>query len=191
MPAPLAEEASLNVLWVGYGKMGRPMCDRVAAAGHRVSVLDAGAAQRGAAAANGLAVVTDPAAAAAEADVLVTSLPDDAAARDVLVSGSGVLTRCRHGALLIETSTISAGASRAIARTAAAVRVAYARAPVSGMVGAAANGLLSSFLSGSDDALKRLANWASRCCSVPRSSRCSRRPRAWGWASSTTSPTAS
>lgn len=144
----------MNVLWVGYGKMGRPMADRVAAAGHRVSVLDAGAAQRDAAVANGLAVVVSPAA-AAEADVIVTSLPDDAAARDALVSGSGVLAHSRNGALLIETSMISVGASRAIARTAEAGGIAYARAPVSGTVGAAATGSLSSFVSGPNDALRR------------------------------------
>jgi len=156
MPAPLVEGASLNVLWVGYGKMGRPMCSRVAAAGHRVTVLDAGAAQRDGAAANGLAVAAGPAA-AAEADVVVASLPDDAATRDALASGSGVLAHCRNGALLIETSTISVGASRAVARAAEAGGVAYARAPVSGTVGAAAAGSLSSFVSGPGNVLRRAA----------------------------------
>ena len=38
----------MNVLWIGYGKMGERMCDCVAT-GHSVKVLDSGAAQRSAA----------------------------------------------------------------------------------------------------------------------------------------------
>ena len=146
----------MNILWIGHGKMGEPMCGRVAAAGHDVSILDAGAAQRAAVVARGLPLVEDPASAAAAADVIVTSLPHDNACRGVLASSEGVLAHARDGAVLVETSTISVAASQAIAQAASARGVAYLRAPVSGTIGAAGTGSLSTFVSGPADVLERV-----------------------------------
>lgn len=161
MPALLDDDVGGNtplaVLWVGYGKMGRPMCDRVAAASHRVSVIDTGASQREDAAKSGLMVVDDAQNAAASTDVIVTSLPHDHAFREVLVGSSGLLAACRRGTVLIDTSTISVQASREVSEAAASGGIAYVRAPVSGTVVAAANGSLSSFVSGPDEALARAA----------------------------------
>jgi len=118
----------MKVLWIGYGKMGEPMCGRVVEAGHQVSVLDNGPAQRAAAKARGLSLVGDTGGAAAEADAIVTSLPNDAAACSVLAGAGSVLAQARAGSILIETSTISVGASLAIAEAAAARGAVYVRA---------------------------------------------------------------
>jgi len=160
----------MKVLWIGYGKMGEPMCGRVVEAGHQVSVLDNGPAQRAAAMARGLSLVGDTGGAAAAAEAIVTSLPNDAAARSVLAGAGSVLAQARAGSILIETSTISVAASRAIAEAAAARGAVYARAPVSGTVGAASSGGLSSFVSGSADALQKanplIACWAKKIIPV-------------------------
>ena len=145
----------MNILWIGYGKIGEPMCAHVATA-HNVEVLDSGAAQRAAARANGLRLVEDASEAAAAADVIVASLPHDAAVRSVLADPKGVLAQARSGAVLIETSTISVAASAAVAEAASARGIAYLRAPVSGTVGAARQGGLSTFVSGPADALERV-----------------------------------
>lgn len=145
----------MNVLWIGYGKMGERMCDRVAT-GHSVKVLDSGAAQRSAAQANGLLLAENAGEAAAIADVIVASLPHDAAVRSVLADRNGLLAQARRGAVLIETSTISVAASTAVAEATSIRGVGYLRAPVSGTVGAARQGALSTFVSGPDDALERV-----------------------------------
>ena len=145
----------MNILWIGHGKMGEPMCARVAAS-HDVGIHDSGAAQRAAAEARGLRLVPDLGEAASAADVIVTSLPHDGAVRSVLADPDGVLGRARSGTVLVETSTISVDASRAVAEAASARGIAYLRAPVSGTVGAAAQGTLSSFVSGPGDALERV-----------------------------------
>ena len=145
----------MNILWIGFGKMGGPMACRVSAAGNHLSVFDAGELQRRAAEANNIPVVTDLEAAAQVADVIVTSLPDDAACRSVLASRDGVLSSCKAGVLLIETSTISVAASRDIAQIARVHKVAYVRAPVSGTVGAASSGSLASFVSAPEEAFAR------------------------------------
>ncbi len=146
----------MNVLWVGYGKMGQPMCTAVAGQGHRVVVLEPGPEQRSAAERNGLQLVADTRVAAGEADLIVTSLPNDEACTGVLTGADGLLSACRIDAILIETSTISVEASRLIAAAAGARGVAYLRAPVSGTVGAAASGKLTSFISGPSDAFERV-----------------------------------
>jgi 3-hydroxyisobutyrate dehydrogenase-like beta-hydroxyacid dehydrogenase len=73
----------------------------------------------------------------------------------VLASPTGALAHARRGATLIETSTISVAASRAVAEAAASRGIVYLRAPVSGTVGAASSGGLSSFVSGSPEALEK------------------------------------
>lgn len=146
----------MNVLWVGYGKMGQPMCTAVAKQGHKVAVLEPGPMQRSAAEANGLELVGDVSGAAKDADLIITSLPNDAACISVLADPNGVLAACRNGSVLVETSTISVEASRLIANFARASGAAYLRAPVSGTVGAASMGKLTSFISGPDDAFERV-----------------------------------
>ena len=146
----------MNILWIGYGKMGQPMCTAVAKQGHKVVVLEPGPMQRSAAERNGLELVADVPSAAKDADLIVTSLPNDAACLGVLTGADGVLAACRSDSVLVETSTISVAASRLIADSAQASGVAYLRAPVSGTVGAASTGKLTSFISGPDDALERV-----------------------------------
>ena len=150
----------MRVLWIGYGKMGRPMCRRVAARGHVLKAYDAAEPRRAEAAADGIDVVSDLEAAVDETDVLVTSLPHDAACRDVLVNETGILRRLRPGTLLVETSTISVAASRDIAEVAAGCAVEYLRAPVSGTVTAADQGSLSTFVSGDAGTIERPSSTA-------------------------------
>lgn len=145
----------MKILWIGFGKMGEPMALRAAAAGFELTVFDASKTRMAAAASHGLATARDAGEAAAAADAIVSSLPNDAAALAVLGSTEGILAKARRSAVLIETSTISVAASAEVARIAATRDVAYVRAPVSGTVDAAAEGRLTSILSGPDEAQAR------------------------------------
>jgi 3-hydroxyisobutyrate dehydrogenase-like beta-hydroxyacid dehydrogenase len=145
----------MNILWLGFGKMGEPMAMRVAAAGHAVQVFDVNDERRAAARAQNLEVVGSLEDPVARADVIVSSLPNDAAALQVLAGEGGVLMHAKPGALLIETSTISVSASASIAKTTGARQLGYLRAPISGSVAAAANGTLSTFISGPEAVIER------------------------------------
>ncbi|SAK76511.1 NAD(P)-dependent oxidoreductase [Caballeronia ptereochthonis] len=138
----------MNIMWIGYGKMGEPMARRVSDAGHTLLVVDASMARRNLAREQGFSVSEPEHADAAAADLIVTSLPNDAAARLVLTGDVDLLARARPGTVLIETSTISVGASSAIAKACGEREVGYVRAPVSGSIAAAGDGTLTSFISG-------------------------------------------
>jgi len=113
----------------GVGKMGLPMAGHFHAAGHAVTVSDPGAARRELARSHGLQVAEDAGAAMARADMIFSSLPNDAALRQVaaLVGQS-----TRRGAIYIDTSTVSQQASAEVAQMLSSAGVLYLRTTVSG-----------------------------------------------------------
>ena len=134
-----------RILFVGVGKMGLPMARHLHAAGHDMTAFDLSAARRALAAEAGLPVAADLAAALAQAPVIVSSLPDDAALDTVAHAVAG---HAPPGATWIDTSTVSPEASRAAAARAGACGVACLRAPVSGNNVMAERAALTVFVSG-------------------------------------------
>lgn len=131
-----------RVGWIGLGHMGAVMAPRLAAAGWAVTGFDL---DPGRAAACGLPGAGSLAELAAGAEVLVCTIPDDAAFRAVLAGLAGALP---PGMVLIEMSTLSPEVSAEAAGILAEAGVAYLRAPVSGSTGLAADGALSLMISG-------------------------------------------
>lgn len=113
----------------GIGKMGLPMAGHLQAAGHAVTVSDPGDERLQLARRQGLAVAEDAAAAMGRADVVLSSLPDDAALRQVAAQ---VTRSARRGAIYMDTSTVSQTASAEVAGELAAAGVFYLRTTVSG-----------------------------------------------------------
>ena len=113
----------------GVGKMGLPMAGHFHAAGHVVTVSDPGQARLQLARSQGLQVAGDAGAAMARADIIVSSLPNDAALRQVAAQ---VAQSARPGAIYIDTSTVSQQASAEVAQVLAAAGVFYLRTTVSG-----------------------------------------------------------
>jgi 3-hydroxyisobutyrate dehydrogenase len=109
--------------------MGLPMASHLLAAGHAVVACDLAPHLVQAAVARGARAAPTPAAAARDADVVFSSIPDDAALRAV---ASDVLSGARRGAIYVDTSTVSAAASAEVAAAAAAKGVHYLRVTVSG-----------------------------------------------------------
>jgi 3-hydroxyisobutyrate dehydrogenase len=137
----------MRVGFVGLGRMGAPMAARIAAAGHDVVGYDISAERRTQIGA-GLTMVGSAAAAAADADVVVTSLPGPAEVADVVRGTSGLMTSMKPAAVLVETSTISPQLSRALAGELAARNVSYLDAPVSGGAHGARDGTLVAMVGG-------------------------------------------
>ncbi len=128
------EAAPLRAGWVGAGKMGSPMARHLLAAGMSVAVTEPDAEARARLAAAGATVAADLAL-QADRDIVFSTLPNDAALRQVVL-GSGTeqgLAAClSSGAILVEMSTVSPDCSAEVAKALAAAGVLYVRAPVSG-----------------------------------------------------------
>jgi len=114
---------------IGVGKMGLPMARHLAAAGHSVTVSDPSMERCQLARAQGLDVSTSPAAAMAAAEVVLSSLPNDAA---LLAVAAQVAAHAHVGAIYVDTSTVSLQASAEAAQALAAKGVLYMRCTVSG-----------------------------------------------------------
>lgn len=118
--------------FVGVGKMGLPMASHLLKAGHAVAACDAVPALAAAAVAIGATAAATPADAARGAEIVFSSLPDDAALREVALGGNGVFAGAKPGAIFVDTSTVSPAVSAEVAKGAAAKGVNYLRVTVSG-----------------------------------------------------------
>ncbi|UUZ67155.1 NAD(P)-dependent oxidoreductase [Polaromonas sp. P2-4] len=115
--------------FVGVGKMGLPMALHLKAAGHAVTVSDPSEERLQLARQQGLRVAEDDDAALGRADVVFSSLPNDAALRSVAAQ---VGRAARRGATYVDTSTVSQQVSAEAAEVLAAAGVLYLRTTVSG-----------------------------------------------------------
>jgi 2-hydroxy-3-oxopropionate reductase len=141
--------------FIGLGIMGKPMAANLVAAGYEVTVHNRsrGAVdelvEAGAKAADGSA------AAAAEADVVITMLPDSPDVEAVVLGEGGVAEGIRSGALFVDMSTIAPATSRQVHAALAERGVEAVDAPVSGGEPAARDGQLAIMAGGSEEAVER------------------------------------
>jgi 3-hydroxyisobutyrate dehydrogenase len=140
---------SLSVAFLGLGHMGGPMSTNLVAAGHTVRGFDPVAAAAAAATNNGVAVFDNGPAAVAEAEVVITMLPNGDAVKRCYAE---ILPAAQEGALFIDSSTISVDDAREVHASAAAHRIPQLDAPVSGGVKGAIAGTLA-FMVGGDEAV--------------------------------------
>jgi len=141
----------MNVGWIGTGKLGLPMAARIAASGTGVRAFVRSPERLEALRARHVVCVTFDEMAAQ--NVVFSSLPDDAALRQVADELIPVL---RRGGVLVETSTVSPAVSAEIGKELAAHGIAYLRAPVSGNPIAAEAGKLTAMVSGSEEAFEAI-----------------------------------
>jgi 3-hydroxyisobutyrate dehydrogenase-like beta-hydroxyacid dehydrogenase len=144
--------ASNNVAWIGVGKMGLPMSALVAKAGYAVTAFDRSETRLVAARGQGISIASSPAEAVSRRPVVITSLPDDAALRAVIVGPEGLVQAMAPKSILIETSTVSPEVSGEVAAATGAHDIAYLRAPVSGSASIVHTGALTCFVSGPREA---------------------------------------
>jgi 3-hydroxyisobutyrate dehydrogenase len=145
-------DAKATIAFLGLGNMGGPMAANLAAAGHTVHGFDLVEALKAAAESKGAKVFDSGAAAVAEADVVITSLPNGAIVKACYAE---VLPAAKAGALFIDTSTISVDDARAINADAVQHGFAQIDAPVSGGVKGATAGTLAFMVGGDDTAVER------------------------------------
>ncbi|HEX3545259.1 MAG TPA: 3-hydroxyisobutyrate dehydrogenase [Mycobacterium sp.] len=141
-----------TIAFLGLGHMGGPMAANLLTAGHIVHGFDPVPDLRAAAEANGAKVFDSGTKAAADADVVMTSLPSGDIVKACYAE---VLPAARAGALFIDTSTISVDDARTINAQAAERGFAQLDAPVSGGVRGATAGTLAFMVGGDDAAVER------------------------------------
>lgn len=141
-----------TVAFLGLGHMGGPMAANLVAAGHTVHGFDPVPGLRDAAAEKGVQLFDSGAAAVADADVVLTSLPNGDVVKACYAE---VLPAAKDGALFIDTSTISVDDARSVHQQAADRGFGQLDAPVSGGVKGATAGTLAFMVGGEDDAVER------------------------------------
>ncbi len=142
----------LTVAFLGLGNMGAPMATNLVAAKHAVRGFDPVPAALSAATANGVTGFDSATAAVADADVVITMLPNGELVKRCYAE---VLPSARAGALFIDSSTISVNDARDVHALAESHGMAQLDAPVSGGVKGAVAGTLAFMVGGDEDALDR------------------------------------
>ncbi|MCP5404972.1 MAG: NAD(P)-dependent oxidoreductase [Pseudomonadaceae bacterium] len=145
----------MNISFLGLGVMGYPMAGYLAKAGHNVTVYNrtAGKAEAWANEYGGATAAT-PAAAAQNADVLISMVGNDDDVRQVLIA-SGALAALPEGALLIDHTTASATLAQQLATLCDQHGHAFVDAPVSGGQKGAVEGILTIMAGGTPQAFAR------------------------------------
>ncbi|MYW94236.1 3-hydroxyisobutyrate dehydrogenase [Amycolatopsis rubida] len=139
----------MAVAFLGLGNMGGPMAANLVKAGEKVLGYDPVPEAAASAAEAGVSIVDSPAAAVAEAQVVLTMLPSG---KHVLDLYRDIVALAQPDTLFLDCSTIEVADARAAAELAVAAGHQAVDAPVSGGVVGAAAGTLTFMVGGRSEA---------------------------------------
>ncbi len=142
----------MEIGWIGTGIMGAPMVRRLIGGAHRVRVFNRSLEKARALAADGATVAADAAACVVGAEAVFIMVPDTP---DVEATVAKIEPALKRGQLVVDMSTISPAAERAIAARLKAAGVDYLDAPVSGGDVGARDGTLAIMAGGDAAAFAR------------------------------------
>lgn len=141
-----------NVGFVGLGLMGKPMAANLLRAGHRLTVHNRSRPAVDELVALGATGARSAAETAADADVVITMLPDGP---DVRAVAEQLFEAARPGTLLVDMSTIAPLVARDLSAQAVERHLSMLDAPVSGGDVGAREGTLSIMVGGREEDLER------------------------------------
>lgn len=145
-----------RVGFVGLGNMGSRMADRIREAGYPLTVYDVSGEKTRVFQGRGVLVAGSPRELAGCCEILLCSVPDDAALREVVSGPEGVLAAGEGARYVVNLSTVSPGISRDLAEVCRAGGISMIDAPVSGSTPQAEQGILVIFMGGEKDACERV-----------------------------------
>jgi 3-hydroxyisobutyrate dehydrogenase len=134
--------------FIGLGGMGSRMVTRLVSAGYRVTVYNRTRRRAEDLERIGASIADSPRALAESADIVLSSVADDAALAQVMFGGEGALAGARRGSIVIDLSTVHPQASVRLSEAARARGVDVLDAPVSGSIPQAEQGQLVVFVGG-------------------------------------------
>jgi 2-hydroxy-3-oxopropionate reductase len=144
-----------NIAFIGLGIMGAPMAAHLVRAGYVVTGHDHKDAAMAALAEAGGGSAATIADALADADVVITMLPDSSDVESAALGQDGIYRNAHPGALHIDCSTIRPDVAVALAGHAAEHQIAALDAPVSGGQNGAQQAALSIMVGGTPDEFAR------------------------------------
>ena len=124
--------AGWRIGFIGLGLMGKPMCLNLLSAGADLCVFNRSAAAIDEIKNAQVAVMSDPAAVAAEVDLVILMLADTPAVEQVLFAERGVAQGVHANSLIVDMGTTATLATRDFAHRLAEKGARYIDAPVSG-----------------------------------------------------------
>ena len=134
--------------FVGLGSMGSRMARRLLDRGYAVTIFNRTGAKAEPLRAAGALLGETPSAVAERSDVVLYSLADDTAVREVVLAAQGLLAGARRGTVFVDLSTVLPETSVAISSAAEPRGVAVLDAPVSGSTAQVEQGTLVIFVGG-------------------------------------------
>ena len=145
--------------WIGLGKMGLPICERLAAQGFKVTALTRNQEGRDRAASANLHADSSIRGVVDGAQIVASAITDDAALTDIVFQAGGLTETLSRAQIFVETSTVSPDVSRRVSAAMSSIGVDYVRSPVSGSTALASQGTLTAVLSGPPKAIERLSGF--------------------------------
>ncbi len=142
--------------FIGLGLMGKPMVRNLMKAGYHLIVHNRSRAAVDELVSEGADPTASPKEAAAQADVIITMLPEDPHVEEVVTNADGVIESIRKDAVLVDMSTISPKTARKIADQLATRGAHMLDAPVSGGVEAATAATLTIMVGGKAQIFERV-----------------------------------
>ena len=156
MTGSAASGAKENCAWIGVGRMGYPLCNRLISAGHPLWCFDPDPKAVSRIVDRGAEALASAFEAATVSDIVFCMVPDDQALAQVVLGETGIAASLGAGKLFVDLSTVSADASAKVAAAIASAGGAYLRCPVSGSTANADDGTLTLFVSGPEDQYRRI-----------------------------------
>jgi 3-hydroxyisobutyrate dehydrogenase len=140
-----------RIAFLGLGIMGGGMARNLLTKGFPLAVFNRNAEKSKPFASDGARVANSPREAAENADVIISMVADDNAARSLWLGENGALAGAKPGTICIECSTVTVNWVRELAAAAAQKKCEFLDSPVTGSKNQAAGGELN-FLVGGDSA---------------------------------------
>lgn len=145
-----------HIGFIGLGIMGRPMALNLLHAGHRLWVYARRAEAMVPLVEAGATPCASPKEVAQHAAVTFTMVSDTPDVEQVILGAEGILKGANPGAVVVDMSTISPAATRALASTLQENGIAMLDAPVSGGERGAREGMLSIMVGGDEAVFQRV-----------------------------------
>jgi 3-hydroxyisobutyrate dehydrogenase len=146
----------LKLGWIGTGVMGSSMCGHLLKAGHKLHVFNRSQEKAADLIEQGATWCQNPAAVAAQSDIVfsIVGFPEDV--RAVILGPDGVLAGGKAGQIVVEMTTSSPALAQEIHTAAKAKEMAVLDAPVSGGDIGARNGSLAIMVGGEPDVYEKV-----------------------------------
>jgi 3-hydroxyisobutyrate dehydrogenase len=148
--------ADQKIGFVGLGHMGGNMAARYLAAGYSVSGEARSREGLEAILDEGLTWCDSPREVAESADIVITSIPNDDALKDVAAGDDGIIAGLEPGKVWVDMSTVSPSVSREVAKQVGKTEALMLDAPVSGSVPQVQSGTLTIMVGGDKPAYDRV-----------------------------------